>query len=103
MAHFVIEEGTKLVYHSRMLCPCVVSLYRRRETMFASTLPTATTYYSVHGKLFIARLHAWLPFTRPQVTALFGNPELTEAACIECDALALRTLQAQFPAPSTGM
>jgi len=70
--------------------------------MVASTLPAATTYCSVHEKLFIARLQAWLPFTRTQVTAMFGNPELTEAACAECEALALRTLKAQFPAPSPG-
>ena len=66
--------------------------------MFASPRPRATLYCSVHGQLFCAPLQAWLPVPCPHVHAVVGPAALTEVACPTCEALALRTLQAQFPA-----
>jgi len=66
--------------------------------MFASTRTRATPYFSVHGQLFLEAPQAWLPVPRTHVHSFGGPPALTEVACPTCEALALRTLKAQFPA-----
>ena len=66
--------------------------------MFASPRTRATPYCSVHGQLFLVPLQAWLPVPRTHVHSFGGPPALTEVACPTCEALALRTLKAQFPA-----
>ena len=70
-------------------------LYRRRENMFASTLPAATPYCSVHRKFFLEPLQAWCSL--PSTHMPYGHPELIEAPCDECMMLARRTFKAQFP------
>ena len=66
--------------------------------MVVSPRTRTTPYCSVHGQLFVAPLQTWLPVPRPHVYA-WGDPlALTEGACPTCEALALRSLKAQFPA-----
>jgi hypothetical protein len=65
--------------------------------MFASQLPTAIQYCSIHGKFFVASLQAWCTLPSAHVPSLRGNPRLIEASCDECMALAHRTFKAQFP------
>jgi hypothetical protein len=68
---------------------------RRRENMFASTLPIATPYCSIHRKFFLEPLQAWCSL--PSTHIPYGHPELIEAPCDECMMLARRTFKAQFP------
>ena len=70
-------------------------IYRRRKNMFASTLPSATLYCSIHRKFFLESLQAWCSLPSTHIPG--GNPELTEAPCDECMMLARRTFKAQFP------
>ena len=63
--------------------------------MFASTLPTATPYCSVHRKFFLEPLQAWCSLPPTHIPG--GHPELIEAPCDECMRLARRTFKAQFP------
>jgi hypothetical protein len=65
--------------------------------MFASMLPTAIPYCSIHGKLFLESLQAWCSWRSTNIPSSYGHPELAEAPCDECMRLARRTFQAQFP------
>jgi hypothetical protein len=71
--------------------------------MFTSTLPTATPYCSIHGKLFLESLQTWCPLQSTHLPSPWGNPELTEAPCDACMLLARRTFKAQFPSLYTPM
>ena len=71
--------------------------------MFARTLPTATPYCSIHGKLFLESLQTWCSLQSTHIPSPWGNPELTEAPCDECMMLARRTFKAQFPSLYTPM
>jgi len=70
-------------------------IYRRRDNMFASTLPTATPYCSIHRKFFLEPLQAWCSLPSTHIPC--DHPELIEAPCDECMMLARRTFKAQFP------
>jgi hypothetical protein len=70
---------------------------KRHENMYTSSLPTATKYCSIHGKLFMGSLQAWCTLQSGYVPSPGGKSTLIEAPCDECMRLARRTFKAQFP------
>jgi hypothetical protein len=52
---------------------------------------------TMHKRVFVTDLNAWLPLTHPQVEPVFEDATLLEAACDFCLLITHALFQRQFP------